>query len=192
MTAVDPEGAQRLMAEGALLLDVREDEEWEAGHAPEAVHLPMGLVGERIEELPTDRTVVCVCRVGGRSGAVATALDGAGYDVRNLVEDRWSHLVADTDDELHAFAARLGMKREWFQHKSNRPHQGHYDVPERARPEALELGAVPVTWRQVGRMMRNRRTGISDGAGPGASGGAGQDGTTGGAGQDGTVSRRRP
>ncbi len=108
------------------------------------------------------------------------------------VEDRWSHLVADTDDELHAFAARLGMKREWFQHKSNRPHQGHYDVPERARPEALELGAVPVTWRQVGRMMRNRRTGISDGAGPGASGGAGQDGTTGGAGQDGTVSRRRP
>ena len=59
MAAIDPEGAQRLMAEGALLLDVREDEEWEAGHAPEAVHLPMGLVGERIEELPTDRTVVC-------------------------------------------------------------------------------------------------------------------------------------
>lgn len=74
------------------------------------------------------------------------------------VDDRWSHLVADTDDELHAFAARMGMRREWFQHKEARPHQSHYDLPERARPEALALGAVPVTWRQVGRMMRQRRT----------------------------------
>ena len=48
------------------------------------------------------------------------------------VDDRWSHLVADTDEELHAFAARLGMRREWFQHKAGRPHQAHYDVPERA------------------------------------------------------------
>jgi hypothetical protein len=75
------------------------------------------------------------------------------------VDDRWSHLVADSDEELHAFAARLGMKRAWFQHKEGRPHQGHYDVPERARQDALELGAVSVTWRQVGRMMRERRTG---------------------------------
>ena len=83
------------------------------------------------------------------------------------VEDRWSHLVADSDDELHAFAARLGMRREWFQHKEGRPHQAHYDVPERARSEALALGAVPVTWRQVGRMMRERRTGRRTGTGTG-------------------------
>jgi len=73
------------------------------------------------------------------------------------VDDRWSHLVADTDEELHAFAVRLGMRREWFQHKAGRPHQAHYDVPERARQDALDLGAVAVTWRQVGRMMRERR-----------------------------------
>jgi hypothetical protein len=73
------------------------------------------------------------------------------------VDDRWSHLVADSDAELHAFAARLGMKRAWFQHKASRPHQGHYDLPERAREDALALGAVEVTWRQVGRMMRDRR-----------------------------------
>ncbi|HEY5097822.1 MAG TPA: DUF4031 domain-containing protein [Acidimicrobiales bacterium] len=73
------------------------------------------------------------------------------------VDDRWSHLVADTDDELHAFATRMGMRREWFQHKDGRPHQAHYDVPERARRTALDLGAVEVTWRQVGRMMRERR-----------------------------------
>jgi hypothetical protein len=77
------------------------------------------------------------------------------------VDDRWSHLVADSDEELHAFAARMGMQRAWFQHKPNRPHQSHYDVPERARSRALRLGAVPVTWRQLGRMMRDRRTGRS-------------------------------
>jgi hypothetical protein len=75
------------------------------------------------------------------------------------VDDRWSHLVADSDEELHAFAAQMGMKREWFQHRVGRPHQAHYDLPERARHRALALGAVPVTWRQVGRMMRERRTG---------------------------------
>ncbi len=77
------------------------------------------------------------------------------------VDDRWSHLVADTDEELHEFASRMGMRREWFQHKENRPHQGHYDVPERARQRALDLGAVPVTWRQLGAMLRLRRTGRS-------------------------------
>ena len=83
------------------------------------------------------------------------------------ITDRWSHLVADSDTELHAFASRLGMRREWFQHKPDRPHQAHYDVPERARPDALALGAVPVTWRQLGRMLRARRGGRAAGPGPG-------------------------
>jgi rhodanese-related sulfurtransferase len=84
VTEIDPAGARRLLETGALLLDVREDQEWSAGHAPEAVHLAMGAVSERMADIPTDRVVVCVCRVGGRSGAVASALAGAGYDVRNL------------------------------------------------------------------------------------------------------------
>jgi len=73
------------------------------------------------------------------------------------VDDRWSHLVADTDEELHAFARRLGMRRAWFQDKPGRPHHAHYDLPERARAEAVALGAVEVTWRQLGRMLRDRR-----------------------------------
>ena len=81
---VDPETASRLAVQGALLLDVREDDEWEAGHAPEATHLAMGLVGARLGELPADRTVVCICRVGGRSGVVAAELAVVGFDVRNL------------------------------------------------------------------------------------------------------------
>ncbi len=74
------------------------------------------------------------------------------------VDDRWSHLVADTDDELHEFAHRMGMRRAWFQEKPGRPHHSHYDLPERARPEALANGAVEVTWRQLGRMLRVWRT----------------------------------
>jgi rhodanese-related sulfurtransferase len=81
---ITPDEARHLAAAGAVLLDVREAEEWEAGHAPGAVHVPMGVVAERVAELPLDRTVVCVCRVGGRSGAVAAALVGGGFDVRNL------------------------------------------------------------------------------------------------------------
>ena len=73
------------------------------------------------------------------------------------VDDRWSHLVADTDEELHEFASRMGMRREWFQDKSGRPHLAHYDLPDRARAEALSNGAGEVTWRALGRMLRDRR-----------------------------------
>ena len=73
------------------------------------------------------------------------------------VDDRWSHLVADSDEELHAFVARLGMRREWFQDKPGRPHHAHYDLPEQARSEAVANGAVEVTWRDLGRMLRDRR-----------------------------------
>jgi rhodanese-related sulfurtransferase len=84
VTDVDPGEAMRLVEAGALLLDVREDDEWEAGHAPEASHVAVGLVAERLDQLPSDRTLVCVCRVGGRSAAVAGALASVGFDVRNL------------------------------------------------------------------------------------------------------------
>jgi rhodanese-related sulfurtransferase len=80
---VGPTEARRLVEEGGFLLDVREVEEWDAGHAPEAAHLPMGEVADRLDELPKDRVVVCMCRVGGRSGAVAAALADAGFEVRN-------------------------------------------------------------------------------------------------------------
>jgi len=81
---VDPAEADRLVLAGAVMVDVREDDEWEAGHAPVAVHVPVGQVVDRMDELPTDRTIVCMCRMGGRSGSVAAHLAGAGYDVRNI------------------------------------------------------------------------------------------------------------
>jgi hypothetical protein len=58
---------------------------------------------------------------------------------------RWTgggHLQADTLDELHAFAARLGMRCEWFQSRPGRPENDHYDLTRAGRDLALALGAV--------------------------------------------------
>ncbi|WP_034591523.1 rhodanese-like domain-containing protein [Hamadaea tsunoensis] len=71
--------------DGAYLLDVREPEEWTAGHAPGATHLPMMDVPVRLDEIPRDGDVVVVCRSGGRSGQVVAYLMHQGYDnVANL------------------------------------------------------------------------------------------------------------
>jgi rhodanese-related sulfurtransferase len=71
--------------DGAYLLDVREPDEWAAGHAPGAHHVPMMEIPARVAEVPTDVEVVVVCRSGGRSGQVVSYLMGNGWDnVRNL------------------------------------------------------------------------------------------------------------
>jgi rhodanese-related sulfurtransferase len=84
VAAVDADQGNALVEEGALLLDVREPDEWGAGHAPAAVHVPMKEVQARQLELPKDRRIVAVCRSGGRSAAVTEALNAWGYDAVNL------------------------------------------------------------------------------------------------------------
>jgi rhodanese-related sulfurtransferase len=67
-----------------LLLDVREDDEWAAGHAPNALHIPMGELAARLAELPADGEVYVVCRSGGRSARVTGYLNQNGWDARNV------------------------------------------------------------------------------------------------------------
>ena len=69
----------------------------------------------------------------------------------------WCHLTADTVDELHAFAQRLGLPRRAFQSRPGRPWVDHYDLPETWRPLAIERGAVPLTFRDAVGQMRERR-----------------------------------
>ncbi|HET6209438.1 MAG TPA: rhodanese-like domain-containing protein [Jatrophihabitans sp.] len=73
-----------LLEGNAILLDVREQHEWDAGHAPQARHLPMSQLSERVSELPTDVPIVCVCHGGGRSGRVSAALQRSGWQALNL------------------------------------------------------------------------------------------------------------
>ncbi len=68
----------------ACLLDVREDDEWSAGHVPGSLHLPMGQLRGRLEDLPADEDLVVVCRSGLRSGHVTAYLIGSGRRARNL------------------------------------------------------------------------------------------------------------
>jgi rhodanese-related sulfurtransferase len=79
---VDPQAAVQLIADGAVLLDVREPGEWAAGHSPSAQHLPLADVTP--EKLPAGSLVVTVCRSGARSAKAAALLAQAGIDVRNL------------------------------------------------------------------------------------------------------------
>ena len=67
-----------------LLLDVREDDEWQAGHAPAAVHVPLGTLVARLSEVPTDRPVAVVCRSGGRSAQATAYLLAQGVQARNV------------------------------------------------------------------------------------------------------------
>jgi Protein of unknown function (DUF4031) len=70
---------------------------------------------------------------------------------------RWCHLVADDPSELHDFADRLGLRREWYQSKPGRPWHDHYDIPSWARERAVALGALPLTTREMGRRQADRR-----------------------------------
>lgn len=71
--------------EDALLIDVREPDEWAAGHIDGATHIPMSGLMARVDEVPKDRDVVVVCKVGSRSAQVAAYLLQHGWaNVRNL------------------------------------------------------------------------------------------------------------
>ncbi|GAB1511908.1 rhodanese-like domain-containing protein [Actinophytocola sp. KF-1] len=69
---------------GVTLLDVREPDEWAAGHAPDAVHIPMGDLAARLDDLPADDEVYVVCRSGGRSARVTAFLNANGWDAKNV------------------------------------------------------------------------------------------------------------
>jgi len=68
----------------AVLLDVREDDEWERGHAPGAQHIPMGQVPSRLSEIDADAKLFVVCQAGGRSQRVARYLAQNGYTPTNV------------------------------------------------------------------------------------------------------------
>ena len=71
-------------AGGALVVDVREDHEFTAGHVPGALHMPMNDIAGRVAELPTDQPVFVICAVGGRSRQVVDHLRAQGVKAFNV------------------------------------------------------------------------------------------------------------
>lgn len=88
---VDVPQALALLEQGAALVDVRDHQETAAGHAPNAICLPMNAFD--LSALPVDTPLVLVCRSGARSLAVAQALAQRGYETHNLMGgmEAWEH-----------------------------------------------------------------------------------------------------
>jgi rhodanese-related sulfurtransferase len=77
--------ARELVANGAVLLDVRTAAEFAERHIPGALNIPVQELGTRLRELgPTTRPVVVHCRSGVRSASAAQLLQRAGYDVLDI------------------------------------------------------------------------------------------------------------
>ncbi len=96
---------------------------------------------------------------------MAVYVDSANIDATvGRIRSRWSHLTADTQDELHAFAQRIGLQRRWFQTckrpcsraGESCPHW-HYDVTTSRRAAAVAAGAVEIDMRAMGDIIRTRR-----------------------------------
>lgn len=83
--AISPSEAARLIHDDrAVLLDVREQDEWLTVRASGALHIPMRQLAVALDRLPREQTVACICHVGARSAAVADALANAGFDAVNV------------------------------------------------------------------------------------------------------------
>jgi rhodanese-related sulfurtransferase len=78
--------AQKLIEDGAQLVDVRADHEWEVGRIAGATHIPLAELAERTGELDEERPVVLYCRGGTRSTMATDALAEAGFDAAKLNE----------------------------------------------------------------------------------------------------------
>lgn len=80
-------------------------------------------------------------------------VDNTRHPYRNML---MCHMIADTLDELHAMAAKIGIRKVWFQELSSFPH---YDICQAKRAIALKEGAVSINRRElVGHMVRLRPT----------------------------------
>ncbi|WTL60192.1 rhodanese-like domain-containing protein [Nocardia sp. NBC_01499] len=105
------DSSQPSTADGAraILLDVREDDEWQLGHAPGAVHIPMVDVPTRVDELDYDVDLYVICRQGGRSLQVVEYLTHIGFDAIQVNGGMvaWQQagrpLVADGDQQAKIY-----------------------------------------------------------------------------------------
>jgi rhodanese-related sulfurtransferase len=81
---LEPKRVAELVAEGALLVDVRRDYEWDGGRIPDARHIEVNDLTAQAESLPKDRPVIFYCRSGNRSAMAAAAFREAGYDAHHM------------------------------------------------------------------------------------------------------------
>lgn len=92
---------------------------------------------------------------------VEYAKEVSGYVGRARAKPRWCHMIADTLDELHEMADRLGLRREWFQPDRRGFGGDHYDLVPSKREQAVRLGAQSITLHQLGVILLQRHRAIA-------------------------------
>ena len=83
------------LSDDAVILDVREDYEWDAGHVDGALHIPLEQLPERLGELDPDTDLFVICRTGGRSLRATTWLTQNGYSSFNVIGGMGAWFEAD-------------------------------------------------------------------------------------------------
>jgi rhodanese-related sulfurtransferase len=83
---ISPKDVEKLLEENKdlSLIDVREHDEVAQGKIPEAKHIPLGEIPERLKDIPKDKEHIMICRSGGRSGKACDFLHEQGYKVKNM------------------------------------------------------------------------------------------------------------
>ena len=84
MREIDAQQLDEVLSRGAQLIDVREPDEYVAGHVPGAVLIPMGQLTARMAELDPSAPVHLICASGNRSGAMVDLLAAGGFDAVNV------------------------------------------------------------------------------------------------------------
>ena len=89
---VDSDEASAMLAaapSGTVVIDVRRDDEWEAGHVTGAIHINVDELTDRMSEVPQDKKLLFICAAGVRSGLACEVAASMGYDSENLynIED---------------------------------------------------------------------------------------------------------
>jgi rhodanese-related sulfurtransferase len=82
--SISPAVAQERINAGAMLLDVRESNEYRAAHAPSAKLISLGVLSKRLKELPLEREILVICASGVRSSQAASMLAKEGFRVTNI------------------------------------------------------------------------------------------------------------
>jgi rhodanese-related sulfurtransferase len=101
-TEVTIDDLENAIAEGKFVVDVREDHEFEAGHVPNARHIPLSNVADRTAELPQDEQIWLICQGGVRSMKAADYLLAQGFDVVSVAGGTGAWIAAGKDVSFEA------------------------------------------------------------------------------------------
>ena len=81
---IDVASLEQILGQGGALIDVREDDEYTDGHVSGAIHIALGTIPDRLDEIPTAGPVYVICALGGRSARAAEFLRANGVDAINV------------------------------------------------------------------------------------------------------------